>query len=71
MNYFGIETHKVKNVIMDFKHNKRAIVIEDITHSMLCQQNASVGSDYYITSLRKWLGIPSGGWVGKKIWINS
>ncbi len=65
MNYFGIETHKVKNVIMDFKQ-QGAIVIEDITHSMLCQQNASVGSDYYITSLRKWLGIPSGGWVGKR-----
>jgi hypothetical protein len=65
MNYFGIETHKMNYVVKDFKC-QGAIVIEDITHSMLSEHNAAMYSDYVISSLRKWLGIPCGGWIGKR-----
>ncbi len=65
MSYFGLDTSACHNEIK--KLNKSgAVVIEDITHSLLHNDSLSEYSDYLIASLRKWFAIPTGGWVGKK-----
>lgn len=65
MNYFGLNSSDVHSKIKEIQ-NKGAIVIEDITHSLLRKDAASHNSDYVVASLRKWFAIPTGGWVGKK-----
>lgn len=65
MNYFGIEGEKTQQAIR-WLHERGAVVIEDITHSLFCENAVSPHSDYYVASLRKWLPIPSGGWAAKK-----
>lgn len=65
MSYFGLEAKEAHRVIEDI-HRKGAIVIEDITHSLLRKDSVSELSDYAVASLRKWFPIPTGGWVGKK-----
>lgn len=65
MSYFGIGTAEAHKQIAEIKKSG-AIIIEDISHSMLSENPASDDSDYLIIALRKWFGIPAGGWVGKK-----
>ncbi len=65
MSYFGIGTAEAHRQIEAIKKNG-AVVIEDISHSMLSKIPASEDSDYLVIALRKWFGIPAGGWVGKK-----
>lgn len=65
MSYFGLDTSEVRKVIKEI-HETGAIVIEDITHSLLRKDAMSDDSDYVVASLRKWFPIPAGGWVGKK-----
>ena len=47
----AIETFKGRDVI----------IIEDITHRLLNEQNYCIKADYLIASLRKWFPLPSGG----------
>lgn len=65
MSYFGLDTSGARKLIQEV-HEGGAIVIEDITHSLLRKDAASDISDYVVASLRKWFPIPTGGWVGKK-----
>ncbi len=65
MSYFGLCVTAEHEVIKKV-HAQGAVVIEDITHSMLRSVVVSEDSDYVVASLRKWFGIPTGGWVGKK-----
>lgn len=64
MSYFGLDTAEAHKKIAELKKNG-AVVIEDITHSLLHKIPASDNSDYLVASLRKWFAIPTGGWVGK------
>lgn len=65
MSYFGLSVKAVHKMI-DAIHRKGAVVIEDITHSLLSSAAASTESDYLVASLRKWFAVPTGGWVGKR-----
>ena len=65
MSYFGLDTKNELDAIRELKKNG-AIIIEDLTHSLLCKEAYSAHSDYYVCALRKCLEIPTGGWVGKK-----
>lgn len=65
MSYFGLDTAGAHKKVVELK-NRGAVVIEDITHSLLHKSPASEGSDYLVASLRKWFAIPTGGWVGKR-----
>lgn len=65
MSYFGLDTYEARNMIERI-HKTGAIVIEDITHSLLRKDAASDISDYVVASLRKWFAIPTGGWIGKQ-----
>ena len=64
MSYFGLDTSVAHEKIAELKKSG-AVVIEDITHSLLHKIPASDNSDYLVASLRKWFAIPTGGWVGK------
>lgn len=64
MSYFGLDNEKVHALITTL-HKQGAIVIEDITHSLLREKNVCSDSDYIVASLRKWFAIPTGGWLGK------
>ena len=65
MSYFGLDSSVCHEEIRKL-HKEGAVVIEDITHSMLSSASASEDSDYIVTSMRKWFAIPAGGWIGKK-----
>ena len=65
MSYFGLETRVAHKMVKEI-HNTGAIVIEDASHSLLRSDASSEYSDYVVVALRKWFGIPTGGWVGKK-----
>ena len=65
MSYFGLNTGAEREAIRTL-HAGGAVVIEDITHSLLRGYAASEESDYLVASLRKWFAVPTGGWVGKR-----
>ncbi len=65
MSYFGFHGTAMDHIIDVFRKTN-TIVIEDITHRLLCFQNHSEKSHYYVASLRKWFPIPSGGIAIKK-----
>lgn len=60
MSYFGYSDSKIDNFIEQFSKND-IIVIEDITHRLMCNNNYCANSNYLIGSLRKWFPIISGG----------
>ena len=65
MSYFGLDTAEAHKIIAEIKKSG-AVIIEDITHSLLHKSPAADDSDYLVASLRKWFAIPAGGWVGKR-----
>ena len=60
MNYFGYSETNMEKYTKYFKQ-KGAVILEDITHSILTQKKYSQYSDYLIGSLRKWFPIANGG----------
>ena len=61
MGYFGFDTNiNLNEIIKNFKNNL-TIVVEDITHTLFTNRPNIEESDFYIGSLRKWLGLPTGG----------
>lgn len=65
MSYFGLDPDDTRAAIRKASA-AGAVVIEDITHSLLRADSAAPESRYLVASLRKWLGIPTGGWLGKR-----
>ena len=65
MSYFGLRVDEAHEVIQKM-HENGAIVIEDVTHSLLSGKPFSEYSDYLVASLRKWFAVPTGGWAGKR-----
>lgn len=65
MSYFGLCTKKAHQAIENLQR-QGAVIIEDITHSLLRDKPAYEESDYLVASLRKWFAVPTGGWVGKR-----
>lgn len=63
MGYFGFQTNnKLLDIIKQLK-DKSTIIVEDITHTLFSQYHRFDDNDYYIASIRKWMGIPSGGFL--------
>jgi len=59
--YFGFDTIACVREKYEELKSDGTIVIEDITHSLLSRFPNPIWPDYYVASLRKWLGIPDGG----------
>ena len=63
IGYFGFPTNKnLKNIIVKMK-SESVIVIEDVTHTLFSNFFREVKNDYIVASIRKWFGIPSGGFL--------
>lgn len=65
MSYFGLDSKAEREAIKKIR-DQGAVIIEDITHSLLSNTPMSEDCDYTVASLRKWFAVPAGGWVGKK-----
>ncbi len=63
MHYFGFIQEQVQNIL---DHEKNAIIIQDITHSMFCEGGITETSHYWFSSIRKWTSIPGVGIAGKR-----
>lgn len=59
-SYYGFDTLKSIKQTYQLIQQKGMLVVEDITHSWLCDFNTT-DADYSVASLRKWLEIPDGG----------
>lgn len=60
MRYYGFSEYP--DLLDEIKANKEVILIEDITHSLLCKK-IDLNIDYYFASVRKWLGVCTGGFL--------
>lgn len=66
LGYFGFATNKsCKSVLTNLK-KRGIIIIEDVTHSLFLDFDNFEENDFYIGSIRKWFGIPDGGFVASK-----
>jgi len=66
MGYYGFPTNaNLSNVIEDFR-SRSTIIIEDVTHTLFSKYDRNLQNDFYVGSIRKWLGVPSGGFLGSK-----
>jgi len=59
-SYYGYDTLLKARSYYKELQKKGIVVVEDITHSWLCDFNTN-DADYSIASLRKWLELPDGG----------
>jgi hypothetical protein len=67
MGYFGFPTNKnLHNYINQLKR-KGTIIVEDLTHTIFSKYKRCTENDYYIASLRKWTGLPSGGFLASRV----
>lgn len=62
MGYFGYQTNAILAEIVSELKSKSVIVIEDVTHTLFSNHNLIV-NDFVFGSIRKWFGIPSGGFM--------
>lgn len=61
MGYFGYPTNeKLQDAVKEFKENQ-TIIVEDITHTLFSHYPRFQENDFTVASIRKWMGIPSGG----------
>lgn len=63
MGYFGFSTNDVLTDLIPSLKSESVITIEDVTHTLFTKQNKPMVSDFAIGSIRKWLGIPCGGFI--------
>ncbi len=66
MNYFGIAaTNDIADIIKEI--DKNIFIIEDCTHSLFgIHDNYNPEVDYYVASIRKWMGVNDGALVLSK-----
>lgn len=65
MPYFGAGQEQIEKIARHF-HKRGILVLEEITHAFLGPRICSENIDYMVLSLRKWTGVPAGGWLGKR-----
>ncbi|GKW45331.1 DegT/DnrJ/EryC1/StrS family aminotransferase [Planococcus sp. NCCP-2050] len=71
LGYYGFSTNSnLEEVLKSFCENS-TIVIEDVTHSLFSKFIRSKFNHFYVGSIRKWFGIPSGGFLASKEILDS
>jgi len=63
LGYFGFQTNSNLLRVLKRLKEQSTIVIEDITHTLFSTFNRFEYNDYYIGSIRKWFGVPTGGFI--------
>jgi len=66
MEYFGFSTNSNLHYYINQLKERGTIIVEDITHTLYSKYRRYDENDYYIASLRKWMGLPSGGFLASK-----
>lgn len=61
MGYFGGKTNGSLYSLLEDIKGKSITIVEDITHTLFSTYSRCRYNDYYFGSIRKWMGIPSGG----------
>ena len=64
-NYFGYSCTMPESLIADFRR-RGAVVVYDMTHSLLRDEPVPDWADYYFASLRKWMNVVTGALIGKR-----
>lgn len=62
-DYFGLSQNKQIPMYLKKAKSNNVLLIKDITHSLFNKNNDEIEADYYVASLHKWMGLPSGGCV--------
>lgn len=66
MGYFGFNTNSNLELIIKRLKKKSTIIVEDVTHTLFSSYGRFFQNDFYVGSIRKWFGIPSGGFLASK-----
>jgi hypothetical protein len=67
VNYFGFPVSATARTLARQQHDRRAVTILDMTHSLFnTAPDEMPSSNYAVASLRKWAGLPDGGLVWKR-----
>lgn len=70
MGYYGFPTNSnLENVLKSLKLES-TLIVEDVTHTLFTSHDKSELNDYYVCSIRKWFGIPSGGFLASNNKLN-
>ncbi|RHB49233.1 DegT/DnrJ/EryC1/StrS family aminotransferase [Exiguobacterium sp. AM39-5BH] len=63
LGYFGFNTNNNLREYITKLNEANTIVIEDITHTLFSNFTRHSKNDYYVASIRKWMGIATGGFA--------
>jgi hypothetical protein len=63
MGYFGFPTNENLVKFVSRLKSKAVVVIEDVTHNVFSSYSRVIDSDFIVGSIRKWFGVPSGGFL--------
>jgi dTDP-4-amino-4,6-dideoxygalactose transaminase len=63
MGYYGFQTNIGLSSVLQYFHKQSTLIIEDVTHTLFSDFNNYEENDYYVGSIRKWFGMPSGGFL--------
>lgn len=63
MGYFGFHTNENLLEVLRYLKKLSTIVVEDITHTLFSKLVRFEENDFYVASIRKWIGLPSGGFL--------
>lgn len=70
MGYFGFHTNKNMDSTLQVLKEKSVIIIEDVTHTLFSNYPRYASNDFCFGSIRKWFGIPSGGFLASHKIVN-
>jgi len=61
MGYYGFSSNiNLDEIFAEFKKGG-TFIVENITHTLFSEYKRSISNDFFVGSIRKWFGIPSGG----------
>lgn len=72
MGYYGFQTNSCISDVLRYFKGQSTIIVEDVTHTLFSRYKRYKENDFYIGSIRKWFGVPSGGFLASsKNYINN
>lgn len=63
MGYYGFQTNSNILSVLQYFKQKSTFIIEDVTHTLFSHFDRYEENDFYVGSIRKWFGVPSGGFL--------
>jgi hypothetical protein len=64
--YYGFPTNEGLSDVINRMKSESIIIVEDVTHTLFSDYPRFDANDYYVGSLRKWMGLPSGGFLASR-----